>query len=128
MDTGAQSDGPGLSGGGAAAAALNVPDALPNPEFAGKESYTNPRTSYSRELKLRASTFAWDGRDVASVHSSRNLWSMTVQTIGSSPHLDVVMPVMVAAAAPYVGTHSETTIETKLSGTDKRIEVVSEGL
>jgi hypothetical protein len=128
MDAGSQREGPAPSGGRAAAAALTAPDALANPEFAGKESYTFPRTNYSRELKLRAITFAWDGRDVGSVRSTGNLWSMTVQTIGSSPDLDVVMPVMVAAATPYVGTHSETTIETKMSGTDKRIKAVREGL
>ena len=51
-----------------------------------------------------------------------------MQTVGSSPDLDEVLPVMIAAADPYVTTHQEEMIKTKMNGADKRIKAVSEGL
>ena len=125
MDSGTGSEGP--SGSGTESDSYE-PDTLPDPDFAGKETYRFPRTNYSRELSLRAISFAWDGQDVKSVKSTGNLWTLMVQTVGSSPDLDEVLPVMVAAADPYIATHSDQTIKKKMNGTDKRIKAVSEDL
>lgn len=125
MDDGAVGEGPVEASDGLEP---YVPEKLPEPSFAGKETYRFPRTTYSRELSLRAISFAWDGQDVKSVSSTGNLWTLMVQTVGSSPDLDEVLPVMVAAADPYIATHSDQTIKKKMNGTDKRIKAVSEDL
>ena len=120
--------GPGEGEGEGTPAQPSTPDKLPDHDFAGKQTYGFPRTNYSRRLSLRASTFAWDGQDFDSISRTGNLWTVSVQTVGSSQDLDEVLPVMIAAADPYVTTHQEEMIKTKMNGADKRIKAVSEGL
>jgi hypothetical protein len=102
-------------------------DPPPEQDFVGTHSYTFVRTKYWRDLFLFASTFDWDGSDISSIQRADSLWSVSVSTRGSSANLDEVMPVMIAAAKPYVGVHSKDLIVEKMNGIDSRIKAISEG-
>lgn len=104
-----------------------VVDAPPVQELIGTQTYTFVRTQYWRDLSLRAITFDLDGPNNLSLHKTGSLWTVMVATAGSSSDLDEVMPVMIAAAKPYIGVHSEEPIFEKMNGIDRRIKAISEG-
>jgi hypothetical protein len=104
-----------------------VVDPSPSQELIGTQSYTFVRTNYWRDFSLQAIKFDWDGTDNATIQKTGSLWSVSVSTVGSSPNLDEVLPVMIAAAKPFIGTDSEEVIIEKMNGIDRRIKMISEG-
>ena len=92
----------------------------------GTHAYTFVRTGYWRDLSLRAISFDWKPTETPSIQKTGFLWSVTVATYGSSPDLDEVFPVMVAAAKPYIGSHDEDLITDKMNGIDKRIKAIED--
>ena len=52
------------------------------------------------------------------------VWSVDVETTGSPGDLSKVVPVMVAAAEPYITERTDNVVRVKLNGTDKRISAI----
>ena len=115
-----------VGSGAGAQSSPGVVDPPPKSDLIGTQSYTFVRTMYWRDLSLQAITFELDGEDKPSIHRTGRLWLIMVQTHGSSPDLDEVLPVMIAAAKPYVGVHSDELIVEKMNGIDRRIKKISE--
>ena len=54
------------------------------------------------------------------------IWSVDVETTGSPADLSEVVPVMVAAAEPYMTARTDDVVRVKLNGTDKRISAIKD--
>jgi len=62
-----------------------------------------------------------DGRESA---VPAEVWSVDVETTGSSADLMEVVPVMVAAAEPYITERTDDVVRVKLDGTNRRISEI----
>ena len=54
------------------------------------------------------------------------VWSIDVETTGSPGDLNEVVPVMVAAAEPYITERTDDVVRVKLNGTSKRISAIKD--
>ena len=70
--------------------------------------------------RLGGETFVWRvGREDA---VPREIWSIDIETTGKPSDLAEVVPVMLAAAQPYVGESTDDVVQVRMNGTDRRID------
>jgi len=114
----------GTPGGSQAPPPAPVPDAL-----VGYEKTGFATTVFTKHLRIIAVDLQAYLQEIASVGRSvavpREIWSIDVEPAGSPPELAEVVPVMIAAADPYVGeSTNDETIRVTMSETDKRVRSV----
>jgi len=89
----------------------------PSYGIVGATSGVGTVVTYTRFMRL-------DAYDLAGYRESKkekHLWRTDTSSTGTSGDLRMIFPVMVAAAAPYIGENTEKTIEINLEENDKRI-------
>lgn len=118
-------------GGGQSGQQQSNPVSTPAPEvLTGYQNTGFATTVYTKHLSLVAIDFPSFVSDVARVGREnakpRTIWSIDVETTGQPSDLSEVVPVMIAAATPYVGTTTDGFVQVKLSSDDKRIQAIKE--
>lgn len=108
-----------------ASAPTGVVDASPEQQLIGTQETTFIRTVYWRDLRLHAVAIESSDSSAREIKGTHSLWSVTVQSLGSSTDLDEVMPVLVVAAMPYVGEHLAEPAAERINGTDRRIKEIA---
>lgn len=103
--------------------------APPPPEMLSGYSETGFATTvFTKHLNLVAFDLQKYLKDIAD--KGRNeavpseVWSIDVETTGQPSDLNEVVPVMVAAAEPYMTTRTDDVVRVKLSGADRRISEI----
>lgn len=107
---------------------ITASEAPPEQELIGNEELPFERTVYTKRLSIVAVDLQAYLKEIAAVGradaSRREIWSVDVTTTGSPSDLQEVVPVMIAAARPYIGTSTEDDMLVKMSGTDKRVAAI----
>ena len=101
----------------------------PPPEvLTGYEKQQFATTVYEKRLSIQAidlqryiNDVQQVGRDKAVPHE---VWSVEVATTGSPSELDEVVPVMIAAAQPYLGGVKADKVRVNMNETDSRIRTI----
>ena len=101
----------------------------PPPEvLVGYEKQQFATTVYQKHLSIQAidlqryiSDVQQLGRDKAVPHE---VWSVDVETTGSPSELDAVVPVMIAAAQPYIGANTDDRVRIRMGESDGRIKTI----
>ena len=75
---------------------------------------TNSYTTYSRNLQL----------DAQILHDSQQVWNVRVGSTGTSGNLRDVIPVMLAAAEPYIGDNTNGAVSMRLLENSQRVQSV----
>ena len=90
----------------------------------GTRTGVREETTYTRYIRL-------DAYDLVIYRESKkekHLWKTDIISTGSSGDLRRVFPIMVAAAAPYVGENTQSMKEIELGGNDKRVLQIFQAL
>ncbi len=121
------------SGGGQSGQSPGQPTILdrpPDEAVVGYEKNAFATTVFTKhmsvvavDLKKYLSDIQVRGRDNAVPHE---LWSVDVETTGSVDDLFQTVPVMIAAAEPYLGDSTEEQVRVSLSEGDKRVRRIKE--
>ena len=100
-----------------------VPDALVGYEQSGFATtvFTKHLSIIAVDLQKYLQEIAEVGRSVA---VPREIWSIDVETTGTPSELTEVVPVMIAAASPYLGDSTGDTVRVQLSESDKRVRSI----
>ena len=92
------------------------------------QAHTVPRTVYTKHLSVLAEDLSTAVKDRATrAYGSaaiQPLWSVGVTTTGSAGNLHDVVPAMLAAAQPPLGTHADKAIRVKFGENDSRIKEI----
>ncbi len=86
----------------------------------GTNVSTDVVTTYFRYLVLDA----WDLNQFRKSHETVPVWKTVLTSTGSSGDLRRVLPVMVAAGEPYVGTNTGKQLHINLGESDSRVTLV----
>jgi hypothetical protein len=86
----------------------------------GSRNVVDSRTTYSRFISLAAV----DLQHYRKTQVVRQAWTTAVVSVGSSGDLRHIIPVMLAAATPYLGTDTKETLFIRLKEGDPRITEV----
>ena len=104
------------------------PQGLPEDDLSGVAETGFATTVFTKHLNLIAfdlqkylQDIETEGRESA---VPMEVWSIDVETTGSPADLLEVVPVMVAAAEPYITERTDDVVRVKLNGTDKRISAI----
>ena len=105
-----------------------VIESLPEDDLSGAAESGFATTVFTKHLNLIAfdlqkylQDIETDGRESA---VPAEVWSVDVETTGSPGDLSKVVPVMVAAAEPYITERTDDVVRVNLNGTDKRISAI----
>ena len=105
-----------------------VIESLPEDDLSGASETGFATTVFTKHLNLIAfdlqkylQDIETEGRESA---VPMEVWSVDVETTGSPADLSKVVPVMVAAAEPYITERTDDVVRVKLNGTDKRISAI----
>ena len=113
----------GTQGGAQTPPPSPVPDAL-----VGFEQTGFATTVYTKYLSVIAVDLQKYLQEIASVGRSvavpREIWSIDVETTGTPSELAEVVPVMIAAASPYLGDSTGDTVRVKMSESDRRVRSI----
>lgn len=83
-----------------------------------------PVTTYEKYLELKANEYGDEDPNEVKVQ----LWSVRVKSVDESDELEKYLPMMAAAAVPYVGEDTGEQREIKLREDDHRVAYVKNGL
>ena len=94
----------------------------------GYESRQFATTVYLKHLSIQAVDLHRYAKDIKQFGREKavpkEIWSVEVETTGSPSELSEVVPVMIAAAEPYIGTGTQDTVRVKMGETDSRIRTI----
>jgi len=103
-------------------------DRTPEQQLSGYEKNAFATTVYTKHLSVMAvdlqqylNDIQTNGRDKA---VPQELWSVDVETTGSPESLARVMPVMIAASQPFLGTGVDDNVQVSLSEGDRRVRSI----
>ena len=103
-------------------------ESLPEDDLSGASETGFAITVFTKHLNLIAfdlqkylQDIETDGRESA---VPAEVWSVDVETTGSPGDLSKVVPVMVAAAEPYITERTDDVVRVNLNGTNKRISAI----
>lgn len=122
--------GGGNSGSGGASQA-KMPT-TPAPEMlSGVAENSFATTVFTKQLNLVAVDLQSYIKEIDAVGREKavpvEVWSVDIETTGQPSDLSEVFPVMVAASQPYLGDSTDDVVQTKLSGSDKRVRQIKDG-
>jgi hypothetical protein len=89
----------------------------------GYSSGVRSYTTYTRIIRVEA----YDVKLYKETKEMKQLWKLSVASIGSSGDLRRVVPVMLAAASPYIGKSTANAISLEIAETDPRIQSIRGG-
>jgi|GEM_PF-3043390 len=119
---------PSGGAGGGLAAPVEGPK---SEEISGFAQNSFATTVFTKHLNLIAIDLEQYLADVANVGKSeaipRELWSVDVSTTGTPDNLQEVIPVMLAAARPYIGKNPGETVRVNLDETSRLIAEIRDG-
>ncbi len=128
-------DSPGntRSGGGAQRGnpqAPRTPQQAPPDYLAGVAETGFATTVFTKQLTLIAFDLQEYLKDIAAKGREDavplEVWSVDVETTGKPADLNEVVPVMVAAAEPYISDRTDDVVRVKLNGSDRRISAIKD--
>ena len=94
----------------------------------GYETRQFATTVYLKHLSIQAVDLHRYAKDIKQVGREKavpqEIWSVEVETTGRPSELSEVVPVMIAAAEPYIGTGTEDTVRIKMGESDRRIKSI----
>ena len=96
----------------------------PHREVVDYEEKTVPITTYEKYLRLTAR----DNQNVDESQAPAQVWSIYVKNKDESADLRKYLPLMAAAAVPYVGENTESQQEIKLKESDDEVAFVKSGM
>jgi hypothetical protein len=117
-------DSPGGPGGNSGSVV-----STPRPEqLTGYDQKSFATTVYTKHLNLVAVDLRQYIADIKAYGRSaaipKEIWSIDIETTGKPSDLNEVLPVMLAAAQPYVENSTDEVVRVKIGGTDKRITAI----
>jgi hypothetical protein len=105
-----------------------VIESLPEDDLSGASETGFATTVFTKHLNLIAFDLQKFLRDIETEGREAavpvEIWSVDVETTGSPADLSKVVPVMVAAAEPYITERTDDVVRVKLNATDKRISAI----
>jgi len=124
-----QSGGSNPGSGGTSQAKM---PASPAPEMlSGVAENSFATTVFTKHLNLVAIDLQSYIKEIAEVGREDavpvEVWSVDIETTGQPSDLSEVFPVMVAAGQPYLGDSTDDVVQTKLSGSDQRVQHIKSG-
>ena len=96
----------------------------PRREVVDFEERMVPITTYEKYLRLTAR----DNQEIDASEGPAQVWSIYVKNKDESDDLRKYLPLMAAAAVPYVGENTENQQEIKIKETDEVVAFVKEGM
>lgn len=94
----------------------------------GYESRRFATTVYLKHLTIQAVDLQRYVRDISEVGRDkavpREIWSVDVETTGTPGDLSEVVPVMIAAAQPYIGANTDDPVRIRMGESDGRIKTI----
>ena len=94
----------------------------------GYETQQFATTVYLKHLSIQAVDLRRYAEDIKQFGRDRavpqEIWSVEVETTGSPSDLGEVVPVMIAAAQPYVGVSTDDNVQVRMGETDSRIRTI----
>jgi hypothetical protein len=92
----------------------------PTSGIVGNASGTSSVTTYTRYMLIQAVDIGL----YQQTQVFREAWRTNIISTGTSGDLRVILPVLVAAAVPYLGTQTTHAIEVKLKDSDSRLTAI----
>lgn len=89
----------------------------------GITGYTSQTASYTTYFRYALIT-AYDFSKYRQTKEQVELWKTTITSIGSSDDLRRVFPILIAAAAPYIGSSTEKQVHVTLQESDPIVKAV----
>ncbi len=96
----------------------------PRREVVDFEEKTVPVTTYEKYLRVTAR----DNQNLDDSEAPAQVWSIYVKNKDESDDLRKYLPLMAAAAVPYVGGNTESQEEIKLKESDEKVAFVKRGM
>jgi hypothetical protein len=101
----------------------------PRPDMLiGYETQQFATTVYAKHLRIRAVNLHRYAKDIEQFGRDKavpqEIWSVEVETTGRPSDLGEVVPVMIAAAQPYIGVSTNDNVRVRLGETDSRIRAI----
>ncbi len=129
--TGGGSAGSGQSGASTQGTSKTIPTTSRSQSLHAVEESKFSTTVYAKHLNIVAVDLQAYLTDVEQHGRSKavpkELWSVDVETTGSPSNLDEVVPVMIAAAEPYVATNTAETVRVSLDETSSKVKRIKAG-
>ena len=106
------------------------PIKTPTPEaLVGYKQSSFATTVYTKNLNIVAVDLQQYLKDIQTAGSSeitpKEVWSVEVETTGSPHDLSEVIPVMIAAAKPYIGTSTDDKVSVRLDERSAQVVAIS---
>ena len=101
----------------------------PRPDMLiGYETQQFATTVYAKHLRIRAVNLHRYAKDIEQFGRDKavpqEIWSVEVETTGRPSDLGEVVPVMIAAAQPYIVVSTNDNVRVRLGETDSRIRAI----
>ena len=126
----AQTVGGGQGGGGSQGQGSQTRSVEPpRPDvMVGYEKRQFATTVYLKHLSIQAVDLHRYAKDIDQLGRDKaipqEIWSVEVDTTGRPSELDEVVPVMIAAAQPYIGVSTADSVRVKMGESDSRIRSI----
>ena len=118
-------------GGSTGTARENMLPPAPLESWDGVEKAGFATTVYTKHLNLIAVDLQRYLKDIQSLGreeaSPIEVWSVDVESTGQPDDLSVVIPILIAAAEPYIASETGDVIRVKLTETDRRVRSIKSG-
>lgn len=102
-----------------------LPTQAPTENFEGYKTASFAKTVYTKQLNLIAVDLQRYLKDIESLGRSKaspiEVWSVDIESTGQPSNMSDAIPIMIAAAQPYIAAETGEVVRVNLSETDRRV-------